>query len=164
MPKITVYTDGGTRNTGNYKGGKVKETDLAAWAYLITYDGKKFYASDGVFGATNNQMELTALLKALEKLKSSKANHYPITIYSDSKYLIDAINQHWLDNWVKKKWRKSDGSVVLNREIWQSIHHLLQEFSQIKFVWVKGHASSYGNIFVDQALNKTMDKMRITNK
>lgn len=146
-------------NTGNYKGGKVQATDLAAWAYLITYDEKKFYASDGVLGATNNQMELTAVLKALKKLDQSKGNDYPITIYSDSRYLVDAINKNWLDGWAKKKWRKSDGGKVLNQDLWQEIYQLLRLFSKIKFVWVKGHSVNKGNIFVDQALNKTMDKM-----
>ena len=125
MPNITVYTDGGTRNTGNYKGGKVQDCDLAAWAYLITYDGKKFFSTDGVFGATNNQMELTGVIKALEKLKSSKANNFPIVIYSDSKYIVDAINKNWLNNWVKRNWRKANGGEVLNPELWQKIYALL---------------------------------------
>lgn len=160
MPKITVYTDGGTRNTGNFKGGKVKSTDLAAWAYLIIYDDKKFYASKGVLGATNNQMELTGLLKALQKLKSSHGNHFPITLYSDSKYIIDAINQHWLDSWAKKNWRKSNGKLVLNQGLWKEIYSLLKDFSQISFIWVKGHSNNVGNNFVDWALNRTMDKMK----
>lgn len=160
LPEIAVYTDGGTRNTGNYKGGQVKATDLAAWAYLISYDHQNFFASEGVFGATNNQMELTGLLKALQKLKDSRGNHYPITIYSDSKYIVDAINQHWLEHWVQRNWRKSSGKAVLNQDLWQQIYQLLKSFPQITFIWVKGHENNAGNNFVDQKLNQTMDKMK----
>lgn len=62
-----TYTDGGTRNTGVYKGGHVKKTDKAAWAYLIEWDDQKVHGSGGEYGATNNKMEQTALINALKK-------------------------------------------------------------------------------------------------
>lgn len=62
----TTYTDGGTRNTGVYKGGHVKKTDKAAWAYLIEWDGGSEDGSGGEYGATNNKMEQTALINALK--------------------------------------------------------------------------------------------------
>ena len=64
----TIYTDGGSRNTGVHKGGHVNETDKAAWAYLIEWDNGRTYGSGGEFGATNNKMELLGLINALEKL------------------------------------------------------------------------------------------------
>lgn len=99
-------------------------------------------------------MELTGLLKALQKLKSSKGNMFPITVYSDSKYIVDAINQHWLDNWAKRNWRKSGGGPVLNDDLWREIYQLLKFFKQIEFVWVKGHATSSGNNFVDRVFKR----------
>ncbi|MDE6555086.1 MAG: ribonuclease H family protein, partial [Lactobacillus sp.] len=64
----TIYTDGGSRNTGVHKGGHVNKTDRAAWAYLIEWEDGRTYGSGGEFGATNNKMELLGLINALEKL------------------------------------------------------------------------------------------------
>ena len=96
----TIYTDGGTRNTGNFKGGHVRATDKAAWAYLIEWqeDGqqKSVYNSNGEFGATNNKMELTALIEALKKLLELNFNHEPLLFVLDSQYVLNPITKGWL--------------------------------------------------------------------
>lgn len=104
---ITIYTDGGSRNTGNRKGGHVNSTDKAAWAFLILHEEKEYTKSAGVFGATNNQMELTAILEALREIYRKKLMNKNIILISDSKYAIDSINKGWLASWAKNNWRNS---------------------------------------------------------
>ncbi|MFC6314609.1 ribonuclease H family protein [Lapidilactobacillus achengensis] len=157
---IQVFTDGGSRNTGNKLGQHVKSDDLAAWAYLIILpDGQQFSGSAGETGATNNRMELLALINALEKLQAENLQGNAIQITSDSHYVLDPIRKGWLNNWRQRDWRKSTGKVIANLEAWQQIDHLLTYFSQLNFQWAKGHATNSGNIFVDELLNKTMDEM-----
>ncbi|NUE97785.1 ribonuclease [Lactobacillus melliventris] len=159
----TIYTDGGTRNTGNFKGGNVRATDKAAWAYLIEWqeDGqqKSAYDSNGEFGATNNKMELTALIEALKKLLELNFNHQPLLFVLDSQYVLNPITQGWLKGWKKRGWTKSSKGPIANLECWQELDQLLAEFSQTKFEWTKGHANNRGNEFVDHTLNKFMDQM-----
>ncbi|MDR1521264.1 MAG: ribonuclease HI [Streptococcaceae bacterium] len=156
---VTVYTDGGSRNTGNIKGGHVLPTDKAAWAYLILYKNKKYAESCGFLGATNNQMELSAVLEALRKLYCMKLTQEKILLISDSKYVLNSINKGWLYNWAKKNWINSSKQKVKNRNLWEAIYKALPYFKKIEFKWTKGHANSEGNNYVDELLNKTMDKM-----
>lgn len=159
----TIYTDGGTRNTGNFKGGHVKATDKAAWAYLIEwYDNKQkqmAYDSNGEFGATNNKMELTALIEALKKLLQLGFNQQPLLFVLDSQYVLNPIIKGWLKNWKKRGWKKSTSSEIANLACWQELDQLLERFTAAKFEWTKGHANNRGNDFVDHTLNKFMDQM-----
>ena len=159
----TIYTDGGTRNTGNFKGGHVRATDKAAWAYLIEWQEegqqKSAYDSNGEFGATNNKMELTALIEALKKLLELNFNHEPLLFVLDSQYVLNPITKGWLKGWKKRGWTKSSKGPIANLECWQELDQLLGEFSQAKFEWTKGHANNRGNEFVDHTLNKFMDQM-----
>lgn len=158
---IQVFTDGGSRNTGNVNGGHVRNTDLAAWAYLIILpDGQRHQDSHGEIGATNNKMELTALKMALTKLIELHLNTAPILLTSDSHYVLDPIMKNWLAGWQRRGWRKSSGGEVLNLALWQAIVPLLDQFTQLQFKWVKGHATAAGNNYVDDLLNQTMDQMK----
>ncbi|MDR3157186.1 MAG: ribonuclease HI [Lactobacillales bacterium] len=156
---VTVYTDGGSRNTGNHKGGHVNSTDRAAWAFLILHEEKRYTGSAGVLGATNNQMELTAILEALRKIYRKKLANKKIILISDSKYALDSINKGWLAGWAKNNWRNSTKKEVKNRDIWEAIYKALPYFPRITFEWTKGHADNEGNNFVDSLLNQTMDNM-----
>lgn len=159
----TTYTDGGTRNTGNYKGGHVKDTDKAAWAYLIEWQdqgkNQSVYDTNGEFGATNNQMELTALIEALKKLLELGFNQKPLLFVLDSQYVLNPITKGWLKGWKKRGWKKSSQGAIANLGCWQELDHLLGQFTNIKFQWTKGHANNRGNEFVDHALNEFMDQM-----
>ncbi|MFD1465264.1 ribonuclease H family protein [Lapidilactobacillus mulanensis] len=158
---IQVFTDGGSRNTGNVLGGHVNPDDLAAWAYLIILpDGQRYQGSEGEFGVTNNKMELTALKFALLKLIDLNLQAEPILITSDSHYVLDPIMKNWLAGWQRRNWRKSDGQPVLNLELWQAVSPLLPQFANLQFNWVKGHLTTAGNVFVDELLNQTMDDMK----
>lgn len=151
-----TYTDGGTRNTGVYKGGHVKKTDKAAWAYLIEWDDQEVHGSGGEYGATNNKMEQTALINALKKLIELGFNQKHLLFVLDSKYVLNAINQHWLAGWEKRGWKRSGGPLK-NVAEWQELDRLLKHFPDSTFEWTKGHANNRGNEFVDHELNRYMD-------
>lgn len=155
---IIGYTDGGTRNSGNVKGGHVKTTDPAAWAYRLELPDKVLSDSAGEWGATNNRMEIMAFIKALEALIEEHQQKADITLVLDSKYVLDAINKGWLKGWQRRGWRRSGGE-LMNVELWQQVSRLLPQFPNLSLVWTKGHADNQGNIFVDSLLNKTMDAM-----
>ena len=154
---MVTYTDGGTRNTGVYKGGHVKKTDKAAWAYLIEWDDQKVHGSGGEYGATNNKMEQTALINALKKLLELGFNNKHLLFVLDSQYVLNAINKHWLQGWKKRGWRRSSGPLA-NVAEWQELDRLLKEFPDSTFEWTKGHANNRGNEFVDHELNRYMDQ------
>lgn len=156
---IELYTDGGSRNHGNKLGQHVKQSDKAAWAYLIIRDGKKYPGTGGEFGATNNRMELMAFRNALRLMLKNNWHWEPINATLDSHYVLDPITKGWLYGWQRRGWRTSTGSAVANQELWQEVLRLLPEFKHLKFQWTKGHADNAGNVIVDHLLNETMDKM-----
>lgn len=153
----TIYTDGGTRNTGVYKGGHVKKTDKAAWAYRIEWGDQEVHGAGGEYGATNNKMEQTGFINALKKLIELGFNEQKLLFVLDSQYVLNAINKGWLKGWKKRGWKKSSGPLA-NKEEWQEIDRLLTKFPNAKFEWTKGHANNAGNEFVDHFLNKYMDE------
>lgn len=155
---IVVYTDGGSRNTGNVAGGHVNASDKAAWAYRIEIDGKTEAGSGGEFGATNNRMEIMALRQALKKLVELDAMTREITIIMDSTYVLNAIQKGWLAGWKKRGWKRAAGPLQ-NKQLWQDVDRLLPQFSHLTLEWTKGHATNEGNNFVDELLNQTMDDM-----
>lgn len=93
--------------------------------------------SGGEKQTTNQRMELTAAIKALEELKGRYPNN-PITVYTDSTYVRDGITK-WIVNWKKNGWRKSNRTPVLNADLWRQLDTLNEELS-VTWEWVKGHA------------------------
>lgn len=153
-----IYTDGGSRNTGNVAGGHVRTGDKAAWAYLIQVAGQNISASAGELGATNNKMEITALLAAMRKLIELGLNEQKLLFVLDSQYVLQAFTKRWIYGWAKRGWTRSAGELA-NKELWQDIYRLLPRFKQMNFEWTKGHENNQGNVFVDELLNQTMDRM-----
>ena len=125
MKNVEIYTDGACRGNPG-KGG---------WGAILKYGDRIKEISGGERETTNNRMELTAAIEALRLLKEP----CHVTLTSDSKYLIDAIQKKWIDSWQKKGWRKADKSPVLNVDLWEA---LLEQLSKhdVEFVWVHGHA------------------------
>ncbi|WP_414827039.1 ribonuclease H family protein [Apilactobacillus kunkeei] len=158
---ITLYSDGGSRNHGNKLGQHVKDDDKAAWAYLIIKDGKKHYASDGEFGATNNKMEVLGLVNALQYIIDQGWQNESIDAILDSKYVLDSITKGWLNSWRRRGWKKSDGTVIKNKNEFMQLSALLGQFKHLNFKWTKGHADNSGNNFVDKLLNEKMDDMKL---
>jgi ribonuclease HI len=124
MKKIELYTDGACRGNPG-RGG---------WGAILVYGDKEKELSGGEPMTTNNRMELMAAIEGLAALRVP----CEVTLTSDSKYLVDAINKGWLESWKKNGWRKADKSAVLNVELWKKIDMLLA-VHDVSFVWVHGH-------------------------
>ena len=101
--------------------------------------------SGGAPETTNNRMELTGVIRALELLKESCV----VELYSDSKYVIDALSKGWVYGWRKKGWIKSDKKPALNVDLWEQLLSLIDRH-QVHYHWVKGHASNAKNNRCDE--------------
>lgn len=130
MKTVEIYTDGAC--SGNPGPG--------GWGAILRYNGVEKELSGGEAQTTNNRMELTAAIKALEALKESCA----VELYSDSKYLVDALEKGWAEGWRKRGWVKSDKKPALNPDLWQRLLELL-EMHSVSCHWVKGHAENQFN-------------------
>ena len=128
---INIYTDGSSR--GNPGPG--------GYGIVMLYKGQRKELSQGYRLTTNNRMELMAVIKALEALKNDKID---ITIYSDSKYVVESIEKGWIWNWEKKNFKKK-----LNSDLWKIFIPLHKKF-KIKFKWVKGHSGDVENERCDE--------------
>lgn len=112
---------------------------------MLIYNGKEKRISRGYRKTTNNRMELRAAIDALKLLKEP----CNVELFSDSKYLTDAINQKWLDSWMKNGWKKSDKKPVLNVDLWEELISLIGVHN-VNFNWVKGHAGNQFNEICDR--------------
>ena len=131
--KIEIYTDGAcSGNPG--KGG---------YGILMRVPEKKYQKtfSEGFRLTTNNRMELLAVIEALEKLKNPEEN---VHVFTDSKYVADAINQNWIFGWIKKSFKN-----VKNPDLWQRFVPLFRKHT-IEFHWIKGHAGHPENELCDE--------------
>ena len=135
MKTVTIYTDGAC--SGNPGPG--------GWGAILEWQGHEKELSGGEKDTTNNRMELTAVLSSLSLLKEPCI----VELYSDSKYVVDAIEKGWLQGWRKKGWIKSDKKPVLNVDLWQQLLPLLERHD-VRLHWVKGHAENEKNNRCDQ--------------
>ena len=142
-PKVKIYTDGACANNPG-EGG---------FGIILMYQtsdnktvSKEF--SKGYKLTTNNRMELLAVIEALNILKKP----CEVELYSDSKYVVDAINQGWLDNWQAKNWKLNTKNPVKNIDLWEE-YLISQKPHDIKFIWVKGHN--------DNEFNEKCDKLAV---
>lgn len=146
--KVEIYTDGSARGNPNGPGG---------YGTVIHYtnpEGKLFVKemSGGYVKTTNNRMELMAAIVGLEALNRP----CEVTLYSDSKYLVDAFNQHWVDSWIKKNWTRGKNEPVKNVDLWKRLL-AAKERHQVAFVWVKGHDGHPENERCDQLATSAAD-------
>lgn len=130
-PVITIYTDGSSRGNPGPGGFGI---------VLMSGQHRKDVAC-GFRRTTNNRMELLGVITALEMLKIPNSI---VTIYTDSKYVADAINQNWLSGWIKKNFKN-----VKNPDLWVRFIRIYKQH-KVKFVWVKGHADNPYNNRCDQ--------------
>ena len=144
MEKIVIYTDGGCR--GN--------PGIGGWGVWLRYKDhdKKFNGAE--LNTTNNKMELTASIRALQSLKS---NDITVDLYTDSKYVIQGINE-WIDAWKAKDWKTANKKKVKNIDLWKQLDTLNQKFS-VNWYWVKGHSDDPGNDMADRLANEAMDEI-----
>lgn len=139
--KIIVYTDGSCLKNPAGAGG---------FASCIICKEKIITVTGGSFSTTNNIMEMTAVWRALEYLYKSidlsdnDKKKIEIDLYSDSQYLINGFNKHWVQGWKKKGWKTASGTSVKNINLWKAIDELVSKFS-ITFIWCKGHVGNKYN-------------------
>ena len=143
MKQVTIYTDGAC--SGNPGPG--------GWGAILCYNGREKELSGGEKNTTNNRMELTAVISALEALKEP----CEVELYSDSKYVIDALSKGWAKAWQKKNWIKSDKKPALNPDLWEKLLSLT-DIHTVHYHWVKGHAENEFNNRCDRMAVEERDK------
>lgn len=144
---VTMYTDGAARGNpgpGGYgtvlqylgSSGKLHELEL----------------SQGYVCTTNNRMELLAVIAGLEALKRPCL----VTVHSDSQYVVNAFNQHWVEGWLKRNWKNAKKEPVKNVDLWKRLL-AAKEPHDVRFVWVKGHAGHPENERCDRLATSAAD-------
>ena len=131
MGVVSIFTDGAARGNPDGPGG---------YGTILQYtDGKGVLhekeLSQGYIRTTNNRMELMAAITGLEALNRPCL----VDLYSDSKYLVDAFNQNWIENWVKNDWKRGKSGPVKNIDLWKRLLQAIEPH-KVRFLWVKGHA------------------------
>lgn len=135
MKTVTLYTDGAC--SGNPGPG--------GWGAILEYNGHCRELSGGEESTTNNRMELTAVIEGLSRLKEPCR----VELFSDSKYVLDALEKGWAVGWQKRGWVKSDKKPALNPDLWEKLLALV-EIHDVHYHWVKGHADNPKNNRCDQ--------------
>ena len=145
MKEVTIYTDGAC--SGNPGPG--------GWGAVLMYGEHRKEISGGDAHTTNNRMELTGPIEALELLKQP----CNVRLYSDSAYLVNAFNQHWIANWQRNGWQTSQKKPVENKELWQRLLELCRTH-EVEFIKVKGHADNAENNRCDELARAAIAKYR----
>ena len=139
MEGIIIYTDGSSR--GNPGPG--------GYGALLLWGGHRKELAQGFRLTTNNRMELMAVIAGLEAIKKREL---PVTVYSDSQYVVNAIEKGWLNNWIKTGFKGGKK----NPDLWKKYYLLAKNFS-VKMVWVKGHANNPYNNRCDELATSAAD-------
>jgi ribonuclease HI len=135
---VEIYTDGACKGNPG-KGG---------WGAVLSFRGTEKTLHGGETMTTNNRMELTAVIRALEALKKPGCK---VVLHSDSKYVLNGIEQ-WLPGWKQRGWKTAAKKPVLNQDLWQRLDALSQAHD-IDWRWVKGHSGDVGNERADELAN-----------
>ncbi len=140
---IEIYTDGACR--GNPGPG--------GWGVLLIAGERRKTLHGGAADTTNNRMELTAAIEALNALK--KNGH--VVLHTDSKYVMDGINE-WMPNWKKRGWKTAARKAVKNKDLWQALDAATERHT-VEWRWVKGHDGNPGNEKADELANLGIDEL-----
>lgn len=145
---VILYTDGSARGNPNGPGG------YGAVLQFIDAKGQLHEReySQGYIKTTNNRMELMAAIVGLEAL----IKPCNVKLYSDSQYLCNAFNQHWIEGWIKKGWKRGKNELVKNRDLWERLLAAKAPHN-VEFLWVKGHAGNPGNERCDMLATTAAD-------
>ena len=143
MNRIEIFTDGACRGNPG-KGG---------WGVMIRSNGLEEFLYGGDLSTTNNIMELTAAIKALEHIPENSN----VVLTTDSKYVMQGITK-WIKNWKIRNWKTASKKPVLNKELWKTLDNLTNQHS-IEWKWVKGHSGHRENEIADQLANKGIDEI-----
>ena len=145
MKQVEIFTDGAC--SGNPGPG--------GWGAVLRCNGTEKEISGGAANTTNNRMELSGVIEALSLLKEP----CEVTLYSDSKYVCDAITKGWAKGWQKNNWRKADKKPALNTDLWEALLTLLQQH-KVTVNWVKGHAGHSENERCDRLAVTAAEKYK----
>lgn len=146
MKNVQIYTDGACRGNG-------KENAIGAYGIVLIYNDSKKEIKKAFRDTTNNIMELSAVIDALSMLKEP----CKVELHSDSAYVINAINQNWLNNWQKNGWKTASKEPVKNKDLWEELVELLK-MHEVVFIKVKGHSDNILNNRCDELANEAMDE------
>ena len=148
MMEVTLYTDGSARGNPDGPGGY--------GAVLHYVDGKGMLhvkeLSAGYQKTTNNRMELMGVIAGLEALNRPCV----VTVVSDSAYVVKAFNEHWLEGWIKKGWKRGKNEPVKNQDLWKRLLTAMEPH-QVHYTWVKGHAGHPENERCDELATSAAD-------
>ena len=133
--QVTIYTDGAC--TGNPGPG--------GYGTVLIFDDNRRELSGGFRLTTNNRMELLAAIEGLEALKES----HQVTLYSDSRYVVDGMSKGWAEKWRKNGWRRNKRERAINPDMWGRLLDLCEKH-EVEFRWVRGHAGNPNNERCDQ--------------
>ncbi|MCL4878220.1 MAG: ribonuclease HI [Anaerolineae bacterium] len=142
MKQVTIYTDGSCKNNPGPGG----------WAAILVYGEHEKELEGGDSYTTNNQMELTAAIKALEAIKEP----CEVELFTDSEYLVKGMTE-WLDGWKRKSWRTRRNEEVRNKQLWQQLDRIASKH-QVKWNWIKGHDGHKYNERCDALARKQIEK------
>ena len=142
---IKIYTDGSC--LGNPGAG--------GWASVLVDDKSREEIFGGEEHTTNNRMELTAAIRALEKISAGT----PVELFTDNSYLKNAFTNGWLAKWKRNGWKTANKSPVLNQDLWMALDELISTRA-VKFNWVKGHAGNFFNERCDVLARSTAEKFQ----
>lgn len=142
---LFIYTDGSVvrPKDGSSPGG---------WAFYYEREGIVYQGSGGVLGATNNQMEIVAAIKAFQSLLENNFTDDVVVIVSDSQYVINGGSQ-WVLDWKRNRWRNGRGKLIKNRKQWKQLDILASHF-MTKWKWVRGHNGHPFNEVCDKAARR----------
>ena len=145
MKEVEIYTDGSCKQNPGPGG----------WGAVLVYHGKEKELCGGEANTTNNRMELTAVIRALEALREPCR----VTLTSDSRYVCDGMGKGWARSWQRRGWKKDDGSPALNPDLWDKLLTLCDKHT-VEFCWVKGHAGHPYNERCDAMAQSEAEKYR----
>ncbi len=147
---INIYSDGGHRSS----------TNVSGWAYVgyIGDDSEAPITNKGAAeGFTNQQMEMTAVIKALYSIPFEMLEEYSIKIHTDSAYICNCFKDSWWSKWIMNDWKNSKGKDVANKDFWERIIDYYNVYD-IEFIKVKGHSNNEMNNLADKLVNEAMDE------
>lgn len=145
MRKIEIFSDGAC--SGN--------PGMGGYGVILRWKEHMRELSGGELETTNNRMEMMGVIKGLQAL-TEKCD---VTVFSDSKYVVNAVQKRWVYRWKQKGWMRNAKEPALNADLWQQILELIS-FHKVSFQWVKGHAGHTENERCDELAREAIDKLR----
>lgn len=145
---IVIYTDGGC--AGNPGPG--------GWAYVMEVGGERRSISGGERATTNNRMELTAVIRALEAVEADESLRvHAVELHTDSQYVQKGMSE-WIHGWIAKGWLTSSKTPVKNKDLWQRLKKVADRLT-VRWIWVRGHVGIELNELCDRLVRKEIDQL-----